>query len=153
MSGTPHPLPSSGHPTQSKFNLGITLLAIGAGLVVDIGGTITSETYVVSQLGLVAGLTHFPFSFVELSKPGHDPLRLLVGYVHGMSFSFIGAYVAAVIGQNQPVLNASLFGVATMLTGLLLVGGESPLWINLLGIVTTVPVAALAGYLVRRIYR
>ncbi len=145
-------LPGSEAPFQSKFQLGTTLLAIGAGLVVDIGGTISSEMFVMSQLGLAAGLAHFPISFAELSKPSHDPAQLLAGFFHGMSFSFIGGYVAAVIGRNQPVLNAALFGVATTLTGLL-IGGGSPLWINVLGIVTTVPLTMLAGYLVKRTYR
>ncbi|CAN5621043.1 hypothetical protein BH09VER1_BH09VER1_13650 [soil metagenome] len=139
-------------PLQPKFHLGTTLLAVGAGLVVDIGGTISSETTAMAKLGLIAGLAHLSTSIAEIAKGDHDPARLIAGYFLGMTFSFIGAYLAAVIGRNQPILNAVLCGLASTLTGLFFMG-QSPLWYNVLGISTVVPLAAFAGYVARRTYR
>ena len=74
---------------------------------------------------------------------------LLSSLLVGLAFTGIGGYVAATLAKQQHVLHAAAVGLLSLGLGVssLLGGGvDQQAWITGLGLLLTVPFAALGGY-------
>jgi hypothetical protein len=126
----------------------IRIIALIAGLATDLVGTIIVSTAIT-------------FAFVALrstsgQRPGAilqtlatDPLFLIVGYVGGIAFTLLGAYIVARMSRPNSVLNTLLFGVISTLF-IVFFASMYPLWYNVLCVLTIIPVSLVPGYLLAR---
>lgn len=74
---------------------------------------------------------------------------LLSSLLVGLAFTGIGGYVAATIAKQQHIRHAVAVGLLSLglgVSSLLGGGGDQHAWITGLGLVLTVPFAALGGY-------
>lgn len=75
---------------------------------------------------------------------------LMASLVYGSLTSVLGGYLAARLARSHPYFNALGVGVAGIVLGLLLGGGEAPAWYTALGLVSTPLLAVLGGHLWQR---
>jgi Na+/H+-translocating membrane pyrophosphatase len=126
----------------------IRIVAVIAGLAADLIGTIIVSAAVT-------------FAFVALRSSGGqrpeailqtlatDPLFLIVGYVGGIAFTLLGAYIVARMSRPNSVLNTLVFGIISTLL-IVFFASMYPLWYNILCVLTIIPVSLLPGYLLAR---
>ena len=100
--------------------------------------------------GLRAGASQDEIKAVaELARQSDG--YLFTTLVFGTLTTVFGGYVAARVTTQLPLLNACALGVVALGTGILLSGqNEGPMWLDIVGTISTVPAAIVGGYLGRR---
>ena len=126
----------------------IRIVALIAGLATDLIGTI-----------IVSAVATFAFVALRSSRGQRaqdilqslatDPLFLIVGYVGGIAFTLLGAYIVARMSRPNSVLNTLVFGIISTLL-IVFFASMYPLWYNALCVLTIIPVSLLPGYLLAR---
>ena len=123
----------------------IRFLALLAGLAVDILGTLAFSIALGIIATIVAVSIGMPLeSFYE--KTTTDVVFLLVQYMIGIIFTFVGAFITARLSRPYSLLNTFLFGLFTTLLGLLFIS-MIPLWYTALCVLTIIPVSLIPGYM------
>ena len=61
-----------------------------------------------------------------------------------------GGYVSARIAKRLPYMNSAAVGVVGLVLGAFLADGTLPLWFNLLGFASVLPMALVGGHLAKR---
>ncbi|HEX5055808.1 MAG TPA: hypothetical protein VFX02_04850 [Gammaproteobacteria bacterium] len=85
-------------------------------------------------------------AFVVLAK---KPAYLASAMLLGTLTTLAGGYIAADRAKILPYMNAFVFGLLGIATGLLMSEGL-PLWYNVLGIAGTLPAALLGGHIAKK---
>jgi hypothetical protein len=126
----------------------IRIVALIAGLATDIVGTILySIALCVVFVVRHAHIGERPEVIVQ--KLTSDVPFMLVGYLGGIGFTFLGAYVTAKLSRPNSVFNAFIFGLIGTLAGFLFIS-INPLWYTILCELTILPVSLIPGYLLQR---
>jgi hypothetical protein len=73
---------------------------------------------------------------------------LIASLILGTLTTVVGGYIAARIAKKEIYLNSGIVGIIGMVLGVFL-GGQSPMWFNAAGFLTTVPAALAGGYLAK----
>ena len=73
---------------------------------------------------------------------------LIASLILGTLTTVVGGYIAARIAKKEIYLNSGIVGLIGMVLGVFL-GGQSPMWFNAAGFLTTVPAALVGGYLAK----
>jgi hypothetical protein len=129
----------------------ISIKAVVIGLIADVGGT-AAFFFVFALLGGIL-LSSLGRGIEELDIYTKTTGFLVLSSIGGSLFSVFGGYISARIAGNAEMKNASATGVLSALTGvvfLVLSPGSSPLWLDVLALVTIVPCAMLGGYLCQK---
>ena len=126
--------------------------AVGAGLVIDFIGSVC--------VGLVLGIVVSLAIGVRPDLQPEDYRRAAshagvkaVGLAGTLFFTGLGSYVAARMSAPHEMANALAVGGLSLLLALGLVvamPGVSPLWKIVAGVILTIPVALLGGFLAAR---
>ena len=124
----------------------IRILALLAGLAVDILGTILFSIPVTFAFLAMYRRNGRP-PVVELLAS--DTAFLVVGYIGGIAFTLLGAYIAARMSRPYSVLNTLVFGVISTLF-IVFFASTYPTWYNVLCLLTIIPVSLVPGYLLAR---
>jgi hypothetical protein len=123
----------------------IRILALLAGLAADIIGTVLFSI-AITLVFLVMRRSGGESPQAALQKLTTDTLFLFVGYVGGIAFTVLGAYITACMSRPHSVLNTFVFGVISTLL-VVFFATMYPLWYNVLCVLTIVPVSLVPGYL------
>jgi hypothetical protein len=124
----------------------IRIVALLAGLAADILGTIlVSIALTVTFLAMYRRSGRPPVVEVLAS----DTTFLVVGYIGGIMFTFLGAYITARMSRPHSVLNTLVFGVISTLL-IVFFASMYPLWYNVLCVLTIIPISLVPGYLLAR---
>jgi Na+/H+-translocating membrane pyrophosphatase len=126
----------------------IRIIALIAGLATDLIGTIIVSvilTFVFVALRSSSGQK--PQAILQTLTT--DPLFLIVGYISGIAFTFLGAYIVARISRPNSVLNTLVFGIISTLL-IVFFASTYPVWYNILCVLTIIPVSLVPGYLLAR---
>lgn len=126
----------------------VRLAALLAGLAVDLVGT----TVFAIVLGVVAVVLYHRRAEkweIVIQHLMNDVPLLLVSYLGGIAFTFLGAYVTARMSKPNSVLNTFVLGVISSLAGFFFLS-MNPVWYTVLCFVTVLPVSLVPGYLVQR---
>ncbi len=115
----------------------ISTKAISIGVLVDIGG---SFVFAIIMYGLLA-VQGIPVTEIE-----HELNSLLsVTVIIGFALTFLGGFVSARIAKSAEIIHAGIVGAIGVLFGLLF-WGSNALWLNMISLLLTIPVAMLGGY-------
>jgi len=118
--------------------------AIAAGWLVDLGLSLLFFAVLAAIVGADGS------DAKEVSRRmGASVELLLSSLLVGLAFTGIGGYVAATIAKQQHIRHAVAVGLLSLglgVSSLLGGGGDQHAWITGLGLVLTVPFAALGGY-------
>jgi hypothetical protein len=126
----------------------IRIVALIAGLATDLVGTIiVSAAVTFAFVALHSASGQRPEAIIQTLAT--DPLFLIIGYVAGIAFTFLGAYIVARMSRPNSVLNTLLFGVISTLL-IVFFASMYPLWYNVLCVLTIIPVSLIPGYLLAR---
>jgi hypothetical protein len=126
----------------------IRIVALIAGLAADILGTILfSAAVTVAFLATHRGSGERPE--VVFQKLTSDTAFLVVGYIGGIVFTLVGAYITARMSRPHSVLNTFLFGTISTLL-IVFFASMYPVWYNVLCVLTIIPVSLVPGYLLAR---
>ena len=128
----------------NRSNLNIR--AIGIGVLVDIGGTI------------VAALIFAIVYSIILSQQGYSPDEIesmmttssfvyFVGLILGLGCTVLGGFVCGRITKREEVKHSALVGLVGLVLALLSTGGPEPIWYQIIGVILTVPLAVVGGYI------
>ncbi|MEO6054875.1 MAG: hypothetical protein ABIP97_12765 [Chthoniobacterales bacterium] len=137
------------HPALIHFipRFRVSVLAVLGGIVADNGlsylFTIIYDIFLSSTLALPDST---PEAFTKYINTSH--LLLLSYLMVGFLGTFCGAYLTATLAREDKIANATLVGVAALLLGLFFWGGN-PTWVDILGLILIVPIAAFAGFCAR----
>lgn len=123
----------------------IRIIALLAGLAADIIGTIL---FSVALVMVVRGASS-EHPEVAVQKLTSDTVFLVIGYLGGIVFTLLGAYIAARMSRPHSVLNTFVFGLISTLL-IVFFASMYPLWYNLLCMLTIIPVSLVPGYLLAR---
>ena len=122
----------------------IRIVALFAGLAADIVGTILlSIVIMIAFFVMRRGAGDSPQDVLQ--QLGSDTTFLMIGYLGGIAFTFIGAYVTARMSRPNSVLNALIFGIISTIF-VLVFASMYPLWYDLLCVLTIIPISLVAGY-------
>ncbi len=125
----------------------IRIVALLVGLAADLIGTLLFSL----ALSVVIVMRHAHTGErpeVMLQKLTGDVPFMLVGYVGGMAFTLLGAYITARLSKPDCILNTFLFGLICTL-GAFLFTSINPLWYTVLCVLTMLPVSLIPGYLLQ----
>ena len=126
----------------------IRIVALLAGLAADFVGTILlSIAVIIVFLILRQGSGGSPQA--ALQKLTSETTFLIIGYVGGIAFTFLGAYITARMSLPNSVLNALIFGIISTLL-IIFFASMYPVWYNVLSVLTIIPVSLVPGYLLAR---
>ena len=118
--------------------------AIAAGWLVDLGLSLLFFALLAAIVGADGS------DAKEVSRRMGASIELLLSsLLVGLAFTGIGGYVAAAIAKQQHVRHAAAVGLLSLglgVSSLLAGGADQQAWITGLGLVLTVPFAALGGY-------
>ncbi|MBD3419801.1 MAG: hypothetical protein GF398_06775 [Chitinivibrionales bacterium] len=64
----------------------------------------------------------------------------------GLAFTVFGGYIATRTAQSDNLINAALMGSTSIALGMV-IQETGPMWVQYIGIIATVPMAILGGYL------
>ncbi len=108
-------------------------------------------TIVIDIIGGIAAIPLFALSMSEeaLKALNEDTGALIWSLLIGTVSTIIGGFIAARFGKLAPYKNSAVVGVIGLIAGVLL-GGDAPLWFNIIGFASVIPAALLGGYLVAR---
>ncbi len=108
-------------------------------------------TIVIDIIGGIAAIPLFASSMSEeaLKALNEDTGALIWSLLIGTVSTIIGGFIAARFGKLAPYKNSAVVGVIGLIAGVLL-GGDAPLWFNIIGFASVIPAALLGGYLVAR---
>ena len=124
------------------------IVAIVAGLAADLVGTILfSMVLTVAFVALRHG--RGDSAQAALQKLSTDTDFLVIGYIVGIAFTFLGAYITARMSRPNCVLNALIFGIISTLF-IVFFASMYPLWYDVLCVLTIVPVSLVPGYFMTR---
>jgi hypothetical protein len=106
---------------------------------------------VIDIIGGVAAVPLFSSDMSEesLSAINQNQGFLLWGLLVGTFSTIVGGFIAANQGKLAPYKNAAIIGAVGALAGVLL-AGTSPLWYDIIGLVSIIPAALFGGFLVAR---
>ncbi len=147
MSDNPYAPPAAMiDPPGTPPRRGSAILAVVAGWVTDIVGTMVFSTIAIICMGIVLGADGD--SARDLAEIEQSPGWLGFGLLFGMSFTALGGYVTARFANYNEYKLAAIMGLSSLVTGEILIQIGEPdsslFWVRLVGFVFTVP-AALAG--------
>jgi hypothetical protein len=126
----------------------IRIIALVAGVAADLVGTILfSIALTVVFLALRHASGESPQAL--LRKLNSDTGFLIIGYLGGIAFTFLGAYITARMSRTNSVLNTLIFGVVSTLF-IVFFASMYPLWYNALCALTIIPVSLVPGYSIAR---
>jgi hypothetical protein len=131
-------------------HLSIKAVLSGAaiGLLLDLLSGVTL-TFVLGSDAFTRGASEAEVqrALAELSRA--TPF-LFASLVLGSLSTVAAGYVSARIAGRLPYMNAAAVGVAGLLLGVFFADGTLPLWFNLLGFASVLPMALLGGHLAKR---
>ena len=127
---------------QSNLNI----RAIGIGVLVDIGGS------------MVAAVIFAIIYSIFLAQQGYSPdeiesmmttssLVYFVSLILGLACTVLGGFVCARIAKREEVKHSAIVGAVGVVLALLSTGGPEPIWYLIIGVILTVPLAVVGGYI------
>ena len=122
----------------------IHIVALIAGLAADLIGSIIVSAAVTFVFIAVRGAGQPSQAIIETLET--DPLFLSIGFIIGIAFTLLGAYIVARMSRPHSVLNTLVFGIISTLLGLFFVS-TYPLWYTILCVLTIIPISLAPGYL------
>jgi hypothetical protein len=126
----------------------IRIVAIIAGLAADLGGTILFSLALTAAFLALRHSSGTPPQ-AALEKLPRDTPFLIIGYVGGIAFTFLGAYITARMSRPDSLLNTLVFGIISTVL-IVFFASMYPLWYNALCVLTIIPVSLVPGYLLAR---
>ena len=126
----------------------IRVVALIAGLATDLIGTIIVSAAVTFAFVALRGASGQRPEAI-LRTLANDPLFLVIGYVGGIAFTLLGAYITARMSRPHSVFNTLVFGVISTLL-IVFFASMYPFWYNVLCVLTIIPVSLIPGYLLSR---
>ena len=95
---------------------------------------------------------------IFLAQQGYSPdeiesmmttssLVYLVSLMLGLGCTVLGRFVCARIAKREEVKHSAIMGVAGLVLALLSTGGPEPIWYLIIGVILTVPLAVVGGYI------
>lgn len=106
---------------------------------------------IIDFIGGIAGIPLFSLdmSVESINAMSQDQGFLLWSLCVGTLSTILGGFIAAKKGKLAPYKNSGIIGGIGVGLGILL-GGETPLWFDIIGVITVVPAALIGGFLVAR---
>jgi hypothetical protein len=126
----------------------IRIIALVAGLATDLMGTVIISAAVTFAFLALRGASSQRPEAIEQTL-ANDLLFRVIGYVGGIAFTLLGAYVTARMSRPHAVLNTLVFGIVSTLP-IVFFASTYPLWYNVLCVLTIIPVSLIPGYLLSR---
>jgi len=105
-------------------------------------------------LDSISGITLMTI-FLENTSPEaisalyNDNQPLMFAIFFGTLSTLAGGYISAKYGNIAPYLNSFIIGLLSLGLGFLVMD-KYPLWFNVLGFITVIPISMLGGFLVAR---
>jgi Na+/H+-translocating membrane pyrophosphatase len=125
----------------------VHIVALLAGFAADLFGTFLFSA-VISVFFVASHVQRGERLEAILPKvTGNVPL-MLIGFLGGMLFTLLGAYITARLSKPDCVLNTFLFGLISTLGAFLFIS-INPLWYTVLCVLTLLPVSLIPGYLLQ----
>jgi hypothetical protein len=135
-------------PCSQQIMRRIRIVALLAGMAADLlGTTLFSIALAAIYLAMNPGINKQPE--VAMRKVESDATLLVVGYLGGMAFTWLGAYIVARMSRPHSVLNTLLFGIVSTFL-IVFFASMYPLWYDALCVITIIPLSLLPGYLLAR---
>jgi len=129
---------------------GSAVKAILLGLVIDIAGTIVAGTIIAIGWGILLGAGGASGEEIDRFFRESSTFQW-VGLCTGLTFTGLGAYVAARIANRSEYRFALMLGLCSLALGELmlrgLAGADYPEWVRLVGNVLILPAAFVGGHL------
>jgi Na+/H+-translocating membrane pyrophosphatase len=94
----------------------IHIVALIAGLAADLIGSIIVSAAVTFVFIAVRGAGQPSQAIIETLET--DPLFLSIGFIIGIAFTLLGAYIVARMSRPHSVLNTLVFGIISTLLGI-----------------------------------
>lgn len=126
----------------------LNIKAILIGWVVDVVGTLIA----ILVIGLIAGIIFTAQGLAEeeiVDQFNKSPSIQLVSLLIGFLITAFAGYMTAFIAKREEIKHALVFGLLSLLTGVLMIfvfPQPIPAWSLILGIVIIVPAALIGGY-------
>lgn len=127
----------------------LNIKAILIGWVVDVLGTLVA----ILIIGLVAGIIFATRGLTEeqmADQFNKSPSIQLVSLLIGFLITAFAGYITALIAKREEIKHALVFGLLSLITGVLMIflfPQPIPAWSLILGVVIIVPAALLGGYI------
>ena len=128
--------------------------AILAGFAIDLAGTMISIWAVLVSAVMIATIpSNGPLTADVVAQWAGDRVYILTILVIGTAWAIAGGFAAAKIAGREPVRHAIWTGVASTVVAMLFAelrdGGAGITWFTVASFLTTIPSAAVGGYLAR----
>jgi hypothetical protein len=85
-----------------------------------------------------------------LQVASHEPSFLLASLVLGSITTVVAGFAGALLARRLPYMNSAAVGVVGLAVGAFLADGTLPLWFNVLGFASVLPMALVGGHLAKR---
>ncbi len=125
----------------------IKIKAIVLGLLTDIGGSLLAS--IIFGTVLVATLVMAGVPSDEIISRAQGPIVLIPGLIIGFGFTILGGFVAGRVARQAEVLHGGILGGIDIPFGLV-IWSLSPLWLNILSLIATIPMGMVGGYFAKR---
>lgn len=128
-------------------------LAIAAGAIVDLAGSLVTVVLVIFAAMVVAGAQGHSLQDNIVEEWSDDTAYLITLLVVGGLWVVAGGFTAGKVARRDHVRHAAWTGVLTFAIGTLFVllpspdGPQPPWWYDAVGLLLTVPSAIAGGYL------
>jgi hypothetical protein len=124
------------------------LSGIALGLLLDLLSGVTL-TFALGSNAFAPGVTEAEVQ-KALAEISHASSFLFASLVLGSLSTVAAGYVSARIAKRLPYMNAAAVGAVGLVLGAFLADGTLPLWFNLLGFASVLPMALVGGHLAKR---
>ena len=118
------------------------------GLLLDLLSGVTL-TFILGQSAFSPGVNEAEVQRT-LAEISHAAPFLFGSLVLGSLSTVAGGYVGARIAKRLPYMNSAAVGVVGLVLGAFLADGTLPLWFNLLGFASVLPMALVGGHVAKR---
>jgi hypothetical protein len=124
------------------------LSGVALGLLLDLLSGVTL-TFALGSNAFAPGVSEAEVQRA-LAEISHASSFLLASLVLGSLSTVAGGYVSARVAKRLPYMNAAAVGAVGLVLGAFLADSTLPLWFNLLGFASVLPMALVGGHLAKR---
>ena len=124
----------------------LDIKAIGIGVLVDIAGSLITALIFAIVYSIILSQQGHSTTEIESMMTGSS-FVYLVSLILGLGCTVLGGFVCARIAKREEVKHSAIMGVGGLVLSLLSTGDPEPVWYLIIGVILTVPMAVVGGYI------